>query len=172
MIKENVRKFPILKNIRAKIVSSYIDFVIKFTALSYESILENQEISLPFIPKECEHNAHMFYIKCKDLKERTKLIAHLKKNNINAVFHYIPLQAFPKAARLRLRFCQSSHPHPQLSAHQRRLAQETASAGRSGRFRHRLPHSRQTPAAALPLGITKKAASSETASFVVSAMHG
>ena len=45
MIKENVRKFPILKNIRAKIVSSYIDFVIKFTALSYESILENQEIA-------------------------------------------------------------------------------------------------------------------------------
>ena len=50
-------------------------------------------IELPFIPKHCEHNAHMFYIKCRDLKERTKLIAHLKDYGISAVFHYVPLHS-------------------------------------------------------------------------------
>ncbi|MFA5360551.1 MAG: dTDP-4-amino-4,6-dideoxygalactose transaminase [Candidatus Paceibacterota bacterium] len=50
-------------------------------------------IELPYIPKECEHNAHMFYIKCKDKGERSRLINHLKQNNICAVFHYIPLHS-------------------------------------------------------------------------------
>jgi dTDP-4-amino-4,6-dideoxygalactose transaminase len=50
-------------------------------------------IELPYIPKECEHNAHMFYIKCKNLEERTKLINYLKENDIYAVFHYIPLHS-------------------------------------------------------------------------------
>ncbi len=48
-------------------------------------------IELPFVPKECKHNAHIFYIKCKDLYERTELINHLKEKEIMAVFHYIPL---------------------------------------------------------------------------------
>lgn len=53
------------------------------------------EIELPFIPKECTHNAHMFYIKAKDLEERTRLLAFLKENGIGAVFHYIPLHSAP-----------------------------------------------------------------------------
>ena len=52
-------------------------------------------IELPTIPKECEHNAHMFYIKCKDLAERTKLIDFLKEKGVNSVFHYIPLHSSP-----------------------------------------------------------------------------
>ena len=52
-------------------------------------------IELMQVPSECEHNAHMFYIKCKDLDERTKLIDHLKKNEIYPVFHYIPLHTAP-----------------------------------------------------------------------------
>lgn len=52
-------------------------------------------IKLPTIPKECQHNAHMFYIKCQNLEERTKLIDFLKRNNIMAVFHYIPLHSSP-----------------------------------------------------------------------------
>lgn len=52
-------------------------------------------IDLPYIPKECTHNAHMFYIKVKDLTERTKLIAYLKEYGIGAVFHYIPLHSSP-----------------------------------------------------------------------------
>lgn len=52
-------------------------------------------IELPVIPKHCQHNAHMFYIKVKDIEERTKLIAYLKENGILAVFHYIPLHTAP-----------------------------------------------------------------------------
>lgn len=54
--------------------------------------LETQKaIELPYIPSECEHNAHMFYIKCKSLEERDNLMAHLKDNCIQTVFHYVPL---------------------------------------------------------------------------------
>lgn len=56
-------------------------------------------IELPHIPKECRHNAHMFYIKAKDLEERTKLISHLKDNGVMAVFHYIPLHTAPAGRR-------------------------------------------------------------------------
>lgn len=52
-------------------------------------------IELPVIPEECSHNAHMFYIKAKDLEERTALIAWLKESGINAVFHYVPLHSAP-----------------------------------------------------------------------------
>ena len=52
-------------------------------------------IERPYIPKECEHNAHMYYIKTKDLKERTKLIKFLKENGVEAVFHYVPLHTAP-----------------------------------------------------------------------------
>jgi len=65
----------------------------------YNDGLKNLEekgfIELPFIPKECTHNAHMFYIKVKNLEERTKLIAYLKENQILSVFHYIPLHTAP-----------------------------------------------------------------------------
>jgi dTDP-4-amino-4,6-dideoxygalactose transaminase len=54
---------------------------------------ESGEIELPFVPEYCQHNAHMFYIKCKDLEERTELISYLKENDIMAVFHYIPLHS-------------------------------------------------------------------------------
>lgn len=53
------------------------------------------KIGLPVIPPECEHNAHMFYIKCEDVEARSELIAHLKRNDISAVFHYIPLHSAP-----------------------------------------------------------------------------
>lgn len=53
------------------------------------------KIELPYIPKECKHNAHMFYIKVKDLAERTELISYLKSRGVNAVFHYIPLHTAP-----------------------------------------------------------------------------
>ncbi|MBR2743791.1 MAG: dTDP-4-amino-4,6-dideoxygalactose transaminase [Clostridia bacterium] len=52
-------------------------------------------IERPYIPKECKHNAHMYYIKVKDIEERTKLISFLKENDIQAVFHYVPLHASP-----------------------------------------------------------------------------
>lgn len=60
---------------------------------------EKGRIELPYIPKECTHNAHMFYIKTKDLEERTRLISYLKENDISAVFHYIPLHVSPAGAK-------------------------------------------------------------------------
>lgn len=50
-------------------------------------------ITLPTIPTDCIHNAHMFYIKVKDLDTRTKLLKHFKNNDIISVFHYIPLHS-------------------------------------------------------------------------------
>lgn len=60
--------------------------------LGSSDILKDR-IDLPYIPEGCTHNAHMFYIKTKDLKERTKLISFLKTNDVNAVFHYVPLHS-------------------------------------------------------------------------------
>lgn len=56
---------------------------------------EAGKIELQTIPEECRHNAHMFYIKAKDLDERTRLITYLKEQGIQAVFHYIPLHTAP-----------------------------------------------------------------------------
>ena len=64
----------------------------------YEGLTELQEagkLELPVVPEGCVHNAHMFYIKAKDLGERTALISHLKANEILSVFHYIPLHSAP-----------------------------------------------------------------------------
>lgn len=66
--------------------------------LYYESLKPLQEegwIELPYIPEECEHNAHMFYMKAKDLEERTALICYLKEEGVNSAFHYIPLHTAP-----------------------------------------------------------------------------
>ena len=53
------------------------------------------KIDLPYVPAECSHNAHMFYIKVKDIAERSELIAFLKARGIETVFHYIPLHTAP-----------------------------------------------------------------------------
>lgn len=61
---------------------------------------EQGRIELPVVPKECEHNAHMFYLKAKDLEERTRLIAYLKEAGIQTVFHYVPLHIGEAGQRL------------------------------------------------------------------------
>ena len=62
---------------------------------AFRPMAEAGLFEVPFIPAECEHNAHMYYIKLKDLKERTDFIRHLKDNGVMAVFHYIPLHSSP-----------------------------------------------------------------------------
>ena len=58
--------------------------------------LEDQgRIQLPFIPDHCQHNAHMFYIKTKDMAERTDLINYMKSKDVLTVFHYVPLHSAP-----------------------------------------------------------------------------
>ena len=67
--------------------------------LYYQGLKElNEEnlLSLPFIPENCTHNAHMFYIKLKDLNRRTEMIEFLKKNEILSVFHFIKELFFNK----------------------------------------------------------------------------
>lgn len=58
-----------------------------------KELQDAEKVELPYIPKECKHNAHMFYIKARDLQERTELIAFLAENGIRAVFHYVPLHS-------------------------------------------------------------------------------
>ncbi|WP_050642638.1 MULTISPECIES: dTDP-4-amino-4,6-dideoxygalactose transaminase [Clostridia] len=66
---------------------------------TYYNMLEHLEkkgkIERPVIPDWCKHNGHMFYIKVRDIEERTLLIRYLKENGVNAVFHYIPLHKAP-----------------------------------------------------------------------------
>jgi len=52
-------------------------------------------IELPSLPAECEHNAHMFYIKLRDSDDRQALITWMKEAEILTVFHYIPLHSSP-----------------------------------------------------------------------------
>lgn len=61
----------------------------------FKGLEEAGKVELPTIPEDCVHNAHMYYLKCKDLEERTALIDHLKANDVYAVFHYIPLHSAP-----------------------------------------------------------------------------
>ena len=61
----------------------------------FEDLEKAGRVERPFIPSDCKHNAHMFYLKCKDLEERTKLIKFLGENDILAVFHYVPLHSAP-----------------------------------------------------------------------------
>ncbi len=62
---------------------------------AFKPLAEKGIIELPVIPDGCVHNAHMFYIKCKDLKTRTSYIDFMKENDILCVFHYVPLHSAP-----------------------------------------------------------------------------
>lgn len=64
--------------------------------LYYEELRDlesGNKIELPYIPSECEHNGHMFYIKARNLEERTKLIRYMGEKDIKVVFHYVPLHS-------------------------------------------------------------------------------
>ncbi len=60
---------------------------------AFKPLEEAGLVELPFVPKECKHNAHMFYIKCKDFEERESLIGYLKSNDILPASHYVPLHS-------------------------------------------------------------------------------
>lgn len=81
---ENLEK---IQNKRKEIWNSY------FTALN--DWANANEIELPKIPDYATNNAHMFYLVCNSLEQRTALISKLKNNNILAVFHYISLHKSP-----------------------------------------------------------------------------
>lgn len=56
-------------------------------------LVVNKKIEVATVPADCAHNAHMFYLKARDLAERSALLAHLKQNGILGVFHYVPLHS-------------------------------------------------------------------------------
>ena len=62
---------------------------------AFQKLKQAGRLELPCIPESCEHNAHMFYVKAKDLEERTALISYLKERGIMTVFHYVPLHSAP-----------------------------------------------------------------------------
>lgn len=61
----------------------------------FKDLADKEYIKLPYVPEYCKHNAHMFYIKTKSLSERTALIAYLRENGVQCVFHYVPLHSSP-----------------------------------------------------------------------------
>jgi len=66
---------------------------------AFDDLKEQGCIELPYVPEDCTHNAHMFYLKTRDINERTKLITYLKEHGVLAVFHYIPLHTAPAGVR-------------------------------------------------------------------------
>lgn len=62
---------------------------------AFEPLAEAGKVELPVVPEGCVHNAHMFYLKVRDLEERTAFIEHLKQHGVMAVFHYVPLHSSP-----------------------------------------------------------------------------
>lgn len=62
---------------------------------AFDDLESSGKVELPNVPGNCVHNGHMFYLKCKDLDERTALLAHMKANDILPVFHYVPLHTAP-----------------------------------------------------------------------------
>ena len=67
---------------------------------AFKTLVDKGRIEVQTIPDECQHNAHMFYLKCKDLKERTEYINFMKSKEVGCVFHYIPLHSAPAGLKL------------------------------------------------------------------------
>ncbi|HDM8154648.1 dTDP-4-amino-4,6-dideoxygalactose transaminase [Vibrio harveyi] len=77
----------IINQKRMQLWDQYYDELSEYT--------ETHGIALPAVPSNCQHNAHMFYLKLKDLEQRTQFINLLNKHSIMSVFHYIPLHSSP-----------------------------------------------------------------------------
>ncbi len=76
-----------INNKRLKLWNYYDE---KLKKLEDEGFIQRQSV-----PEYSKHNAHMYYIKAKDLEERTELISYLKSKGVQTVFHYIPLHTSP-----------------------------------------------------------------------------
>lgn len=81
---ENINK---INSKRLQIWSEYHRFFEKYEKAGL--------VKRPFVPQNCTHNAHMYYILFENLQKRSEFISYLKENAINPVFHYIPLHSSP-----------------------------------------------------------------------------
>jgi len=61
----------------------------------FESIEKSGKVRRPIVPRECGHNAHMYYLLLPDLAARTEFIARLDERGVQGVFHYVPLHSSP-----------------------------------------------------------------------------
>lgn len=61
----------------------------------FAALEKSEKVRRPTVPRECTHNAHMYYLLLPDLETRTRVIARLKSRGIQTVFHYIPLHSSP-----------------------------------------------------------------------------
>ena len=80
-----------INNNRIKTWNSYYS---AFKKLEKEGYIE-----LPVVPENSVHNAHMFYIKCKNLETRQNYISFMKNNGIICTFHYVPLHSAPAGVK-------------------------------------------------------------------------
>ena len=62
---------------------------------AFAPLAQAGRIEVPFIPDGCVHNAHMYYIKLRDLQDRSAFISYMKDRGIVTVFHYVPLHSSP-----------------------------------------------------------------------------
>lgn len=62
----------------------------------FASLQKAEKVQRPSVPRECVHNAHMYYLLLPSLERRTDLIAQLKTRGVHSVFHYIPLHSSPR----------------------------------------------------------------------------
>lgn len=87
-----------IQNRRKKIWEKYY--------LAFAEAEQSGKVRRPIIPNECTNNAHMFYLLCRSLEERSAFIARLRENGIYAPFHYIPLHSSPAGKK----FCRTASP--------------------------------------------------------------
>lgn len=71
---------------------------------AFKPLEEAGKLELPHVPAGCVHNAHMFYVKLRNLEERTRFIACMRENDVSCVFHYVPLHSAPAGVKYG-RFC-------------------------------------------------------------------
>ena len=71
---------------------------------AFQGLASEGRIELPNVPPHCKHNGHMFWLKLRNLDERTRFIEHMRGEGIGCVFHYVPLHSAP-AGQKYCRFC-------------------------------------------------------------------
>jgi len=84
-----------IKNSRLSMWQFYYD--------TLKLLAESGRIEIPYVPNDCSHNGHMFYVKLRSLEERTSFLKHLLDCGVMGVFHYVPLHSAP-AGRMFSRF--------------------------------------------------------------------
>ncbi len=75
---------------------------LKIWDLYYRELLDlaqKDELELPNVRNDSEHNAHMFYLKLRDIEQRDRFIQHMKERDVLCVFHYVPLHSSPAGKR-------------------------------------------------------------------------